>query len=112
MKGAGPDRDLETLGLREGRGALLLPLRVRPRAGREGLLGLRAGRLLVAIHEAPERGRANEAVLRLLAEAFAVPRSALALVAGATSRDKIVRIAGLSLEEGRRRLRGILDATG
>ncbi len=112
MKGAGPDRDQETLGLREGGGALLLSLRVRPRAGREGILGLRAGRLLVAIREAPERGRANEAVLRLLAEELGVSRAAFALLGGAASRDKIVRIAGLPLEEGRRRLRGILEAKG
>lgn len=110
MKGAGPDRDLGTLGLREGGGALLLPLRVRPRAGREGFPGLRAGRLLVAIREAPERGRANEAVLRLLSKALGLPRAALSLLGGATSRDKLVRIAGLPLEEGRRRLRGILES--
>ena len=44
---------------------------------------------------APEQGRANEAVLRLLADALAVPRNAVVLVSGHGGRDKIVELTGL-----------------
>ena len=43
----------------------------------------------------PERGKANEAVLALLAEVLAVPRSSVVLVSGGGSRDKIVELAGI-----------------
>ncbi|HSI19741.1 MAG TPA: DUF167 domain-containing protein [Sphingomonas sp.] len=43
----------------------------------------------------PENGRANEAILTLLAAALGRPRTALTLLRGATARDKLVRIEGL-----------------
>ena len=52
----------------------------------------------------PERGKANEAVLALLAEVLAVPRSSVALVSGGGSRDKIVELAGIEPDEIDRRL--------
>ena len=52
----------------------------------------------------PERAKANEAVLALLAEVLAVPRSSVALVAGGGSRDKIVELAGIEAAEIDRRL--------
>ena len=52
----------------------------------------------------PERGKANEAVLALLAEVLAVPRSSIVLVSGGGSRDKIVELAGIAPEEIERRL--------
>ena len=53
---------------------------------------------------APERGRANEAVLELLAETLALPRAKVTLVSGGASRDKIVELAGIGPEEIERRL--------
>ena len=49
----------------------------------------------VRVTEAPERGRANEAVLRLLAETLALPRTALTLVSGHGGREKIVELTGM-----------------
>lgn len=76
-----------------------LDLRVTPRAGRSAIGGVRADadgalRLAVRLKEAPSDGAANAALLRLLGEAFAVPRTACALVAGAGGRLKRVRISG------------------
>jgi uncharacterized protein len=53
---------------------------------------------------APERGKANDEVLGVIADAVGVPRSAVRLVAGAASRDKIVEIGGLGAAEADRRL--------
>lgn len=46
-----------------------------------------------------ERGRANEALLELLAATLSVPRSRIRLVAGAGSRDKVIEVQGLRSEE-------------
>ena len=53
------------------------------------------GQVLKATVTAPaEAGRANEALLQLLAEAWKVPRRDLSIIAGSTSRNKVVRVAG------------------
>lgn len=74
-------------------------LRVTPRAGRDRIDGFVAdtdGRtvLKLSVTAAPEDGKANTAVLKLLAKAWDMPRSALSVVSGASARRKIVHIAG------------------
>lgn len=74
---------------------ITLAVRVTPRARRPGLLGRgEDGTLRLAVAEPPEGGRANEAALRLLAEALGVPPSSCRLVSGATARQKRVHVAG------------------
>lgn len=53
---------------------------------------------------APERGRANDAVVELLAAALSLPREDITVVAGATARDKVVELVGISAAEADRRL--------
>ena len=53
---------------------------------------------------APEHGKANEAVLELLAETLEVPRASVTLVSGGGSRNKIVELAGMEPDEIERRL--------
>ncbi len=72
-----------------------LRLRVSPGAGRTALVGRHGDAWKVRVTEAPERGRANEAVLRLLAETLALPRTALTLVSGHGGREKIVELTGI-----------------
>ncbi|MGZ8715706.1 MAG: DUF167 domain-containing protein, partial [Gaiellaceae bacterium] len=69
-------------------------LRVSPGAGRAQIVGRHGDAWKVRVTAAPEQGRANEAVLRLLAEVLAVPRNTLALVSGYGARDKIVELTG------------------
>ena len=73
---------------------LELDVRVIPRASRDGLAGMRDGRLLVRVSAPPLDGRANAAVCALLAKAAGVPKSAVSVVRGETSRDKRLRIEG------------------
>jgi uncharacterized protein len=82
----------------------LLPVRVQPRAGRNQVVGWQGDALRVRVTAAPTAGQANHAVIGLLAEAFAVPRSSVELVRGAAGRDKLFRVAGYSLDELRVRL--------
>src|SRR5206468_1673477 len=72
--------------------------------------GEHGGALKVAVSAAPEKGRANRAVERLLAEALDWRVSAVSIVAGEKSRDKVVEIRGLEREEIRRRLSEILGS--
>jgi uncharacterized protein YggU (UPF0235/DUF167 family) len=53
---------------------------------------------------APEHGKANDAVLELLAETLDVPRASLTLVSGGASRNKIVELTGIEPDEIERRL--------
>jgi len=72
---------------------LVLQVRVQPRAGRDEITGVQAGRLRVRLTAPPVDGKANACLCRLLAEAFDVPPSRVTLAAGAASRDKRLRIS-------------------
>jgi uncharacterized protein len=84
----------------------LLELRVTPRAGRDEVKAAEDGTLRVRLRAPPVEGRANEALLRLLARALGVPPSRLSIVSGTTGRIKRLRVEGLSAGEVRRRLGG------
>jgi len=78
---------------------LRVAIRLSPRARTDRLVAVAAaaagGHVLKATVTAPaEAGRANEALLQLLARAWHVPRRDLSIIAGSTSRNKTVRIAG------------------
>jgi hypothetical protein len=78
-----------------------LAIRVQSRAKRSEVAGERAGAVLIRVSAPPVDGKANEAVCRLIAERAGVPRSAVRIVRGESSRDKVVRIDGLSADEAR-----------
>lgn len=79
----------------DGRG--LVPVRVQPRARRNEVIGEADGSLRVRVTAAAEGGKANRAVIALLAAAFGVAPSRVELVRGATSREKLFRIEGRPL---------------
>jgi uncharacterized protein len=79
-------------------------LRVSPGARRSEVVGRHGDGWKVRVTAPPEDGRANEAVLGLLAERLDLPRKALSLVSGHGGRDKVVRMAGISEAELERRL--------
>ncbi len=81
-----------------------LRLRVAPGAARAGVVGRHGDAWKVRVAAPPEGGRANEAVVRLLAETLSVPREAVTLVSGHGGRDKIVELAGLGPSQIERRL--------
>jgi uncharacterized protein (TIGR00251 family) len=85
-------------------GAVTLPVRVQPRASRDGLAGIRNGALVVRLTAPPVEGAANTALLRFLARALDLPAGAVTLVRGERGRDKLVRVSGLDLAALRERL--------
>jgi hypothetical protein len=92
--------------LRASRGAVLLNVVVTPGASRTKLLDPDPWRpaLRIAVAAPADRGKANDELLRFLARALGVPRSAVAIARGATSRSKTVAIAGLPEDAVRARL--------
>jgi uncharacterized protein len=78
-----------------------LAIRVQPRAKRSEVAGERDGAVLIRVSAPPVDGKANEAVCRLIADRAGVPRSAVRIVRGESSRDKVVRIDGLNADEAR-----------
>ena len=81
-----------------------LRLRVAPGSRRPGVAGRHGDGWKVRVAQPPEDGRANEAVVALLAEALELPRSAVAIVSGHSGRDKIVALDGIDPAEADRRL--------
>jgi hypothetical protein len=79
-------------------------LRVAPGAARAGVVGRHGDAWKVRVTAPAEGGRANDAVVRLLAEMFELPRTAVTLVSGHSARDKIVELAGIEPEAIERRL--------
>jgi uncharacterized protein (TIGR00251 family) len=82
----------------------LVRLRVAPASARPGVVGRHGDAWKVRVAAPPEGGRANEAVVRLLAEALQVPRQDVTLVSGYGARDKVVNLSGLGAGEIERRL--------
>jgi uncharacterized protein len=81
-----------------------LRLRVVPGAARATVVGRHGDAWKVRVAAPPAGGRANDAVVRLLADTLGLPRRAVTLVSGHGARDKIVELAGVGPEQMERRL--------
>jgi len=81
-----------------------LRVHLTPRSARDEVLRLEGDVLRARVTAPPVGGRANEALLRLLAEALGVPRTSLSIVRGQRGREKVVVVEGLDAPEVRRRL--------
>jgi uncharacterized protein len=82
---------------------LLVAVRVTPRAGRDAIT-CEGNRLRVRLHAPPVEGAANDALLALFAQCLRLPTRSITLERGATSREKLIEIAGLTLDEFFQRL--------
>jgi uncharacterized protein len=79
-------------------------LRVSPGSRRAGIAGRHGDAWKVRVTAPAQGGRANDAVVALLAETLDLPRSSVSLVAGHAARDKLVELAGMPADETDRRL--------
>jgi len=76
-----------------------LQVRLQPRASANAIAGVQDGVVRVRVTAPPVDGAANEALVRLLAKALSVGRGRVSIVRGRSSRNKVVRVEGLSEEE-------------
>jgi uncharacterized protein len=81
-----------------------LRLRIQPRASRTELAGIHGDALRVRLSAPPVNGAANQALIRFLADLLSVPRSAVQVIAGESSRSKVVAVSGIGSEQAARRL--------
>jgi uncharacterized protein (TIGR00251 family) len=81
-----------------------LAIKAVPNAPRSEVIGWLGDALKVKVHAPPVEGRANEVLCEFLAETLDLPRRAVTVLRGDTSRQKIIRIDGLSLTTVKSRL--------
>lgn len=79
-------------------------IRVHPRAKKNAVTGEIGDALKVALTAPPVDGKANEACIDFFARLLNVPRSSVSIAAGASSRKKVIRVAGLTAEQVLERL--------
>lgn len=89
---------------RHGSKAVVIPVRVTPRAGKTEIAGTRDNTLLIRLAAAPVDGAANTALITLLADAIAVPKRQVTIISGEKSRTKHVKVIGVTAEQVRQRL--------
>jgi len=80
-------------------------VKVHPRAKKDAITGEIGEALKLALTAPPVEGKANEACIRFIAEFLKVPRSSVTIAAGESSRQKVIRVAGVSAAEVQKRLR-------
>ncbi|MFZ9681811.1 MAG: DUF167 domain-containing protein [Cephaloticoccus sp.] len=82
----------------------LLAIKAVPNAPRSAVVGWMGETLKVRLHAPPVDGQANAELCRFLAETLCLPKGAVTLATGGSSRTKRLRIEGLSINEVRTRL--------
>jgi len=83
--------------LREHPDGVLLSVRVQPGSRKAGILGVHGTQLKVAVHAPPEKGKANDALLEVLAEVLGLRKKQIVLQQGATNQNKVVLLMGINL---------------
>ena len=79
-------------------------VKVQPRAKRNAIIGELGDALKISLTAPPVEGRANDACIEFFANLLKVPRSSVSIASGENSRRKVIRVAGLSATELRKRL--------
>ena len=80
-------------------------VRLHPRAKKNAITGEVGDALKLALTAPPADGKANDACIEFLADLLKLPRSSITIAAGQTSRNKLIRISGVSAAEVEARLR-------
>ncbi|QDV86777.1 DUF167 domain-containing protein [Stieleria magnilauensis] len=85
-------------------------VRVTPGAKKAGVGGTHDGALKVAVHTAPENGKANQAVIKAIAKQLGISKSRVVILAGQTARVKSIEINGLAAAEAIERLTALASS--
>jgi len=85
-------------------GSVILSVRVQPRAPRTNIVGELGGALKIRLAAPPVDGKANEELIRFFAQIFNLPRKEIEIISGEKSRNKQLRINGISVDQIRREI--------
>jgi uncharacterized protein (TIGR00251 family) len=91
-------KDAEKLAIRDTPGGAVIPVKVVPGSSRDRVVGVLGDSLKIATSAAPEKGKANAAVAKILADALGVDARRVELVSGPTNPRKEFRIVGMTAE--------------
>jgi uncharacterized protein len=80
-------------------------VKVHPRAKKDAVTGAVGDALKLSLTSPPIEGRANDACIEFFAKVLKLPRSSISIAAGHSSRNKVIRVTGLSAQQVRDRLR-------
>ena len=97
-------KDAEKLAIRDVPGGAIIPVKVVPGSSRDRVVGVLGDSLKIATSAAPEKGKANAAVAKILAKALGVDARSVQLVSGPTNPRKEFTIAGWTADAIRREL--------
>jgi len=98
--------EFDRLILNDRGGGIRMSVHVKPRSSRSAILGVRDGSLEVALTSPPADGAANGELCRLLAGALGVRQTGVEIATGASSRQKLIDVAGVTAADARSRLVG------
>lgn len=90
--------------IRETSGGVIFAVKIHPRAKNNAITGELGDALKVSLTAPPVEGKANDACVEFLAKLLKVPRSSITIAAGQTSRNKVIRVTGLTAQQVRDRL--------
>lgn len=96
--------------LHESAKGITFAVKVHPRARNNAITGTVGDALKIALTAPPVEGKANQAVIEFFADLFQIPRSSVTIASGETSRNKVVRISGLSRASVDQRLSAALSS--
>ena len=88
----------------------VLPVQAQPKAKKNGLAGCHDGALKVQVTQAPEKGKANGALEKVIAKSLGLKKSQVALLSGATSTRKKFLIAGVAIADLQSRIEAALPS--
>jgi uncharacterized protein (TIGR00251 family) len=92
--------------LKESQAGTTFAVKIHPRAKKNAITGQVGDALKVALTAPPVDGKANDACIEFFAKLLNVARSSVTIAAGQTSRNKVIRVAGLTAQQVRDRLGG------
>lgn len=94
--------------LKESATGISFAVKVHPRARKNAITGTTGDALKLALTAPPVDGKANQAVIEFFADLFAISRSSVTIASGETSRNKVIRVNGISAEQVRQKLQAAL----
>ena len=96
--------ELGSLQLEKRPEGVLLPIKAKPGAGRNEIRGVQDGALKAAVTQVPEKGKANKAILELLAKTLKLRKSQISLVSGDTASQKVFLVSEIDVDELRAKI--------
>lgn len=88
---------------------VILPVKAQPGARKNEIAGQRNGRLIVKCTQAPEKGKANDAIIAILAKTLDIRKSSISLISGQTNSEKKFLLENVTTEELLHALKDLLS---